>query len=97
VRAQFAKVARMIAARCPDDPDIATRLAEIGTDLDAMEMIDLSVLSAHQAGSNPGPISSLLKLRWSELRQAVTELAVDAAGVDALRWVNERPLYETLQ
>jgi acyl-CoA dehydrogenase len=97
VRAHFAKVARMIATRCPDDPDIATRLAELGTDIDAMEMIDLSVLSAHQAGSNPGPISSLLKLRWSEIRQDVGELAMDAAGEDALRWVDERPLYETLQ
>jgi acyl-CoA dehydrogenase len=97
VRAHFAKLVRMVEARCPDDPDIAGRLAELGTDLDAMEMIDLSVLSAHQAGSNPGPISSLLKLRWSELRQAVTELAVDVAGADALRWVNERPLYEALQ
>ena len=97
VRAQFAKLARMIAARCPGDPDILVRLAELGTDIDSMEMIDLSVLSAHQAGSNPGPISSLLKLRWSEIRQAVTELAVDASGEDALRWVNERPLYETLQ
>lgn len=97
VRAHFAKVARMIATRCPDDPDITTRLAELGTDIDAMEMIDLSVLSAHQAGSNPGPISSLLKLRWSEIRQDVSELAMDAAGEDALRWVDERPLYETLQ
>jgi acyl-CoA dehydrogenase len=97
VRAHFAKVVRMVESRCPTDPDIASRLAELGTDLDAMEMIDLSVLSAHQAGSNPGPISSLLKLRWSELRQAVTELAVDVAGTDALRWVDERPLYEALQ
>jgi acyl-CoA dehydrogenase len=97
VRAQFAKLAHLIAARCPGDSDVTARLAEIGTDLDAMEMIDLSVLSAHQAGGNPGPISSLLKLRWSELRQAVTELAVEAAGEDALRWVTERPLYETLQ
>ena len=88
---------RMIATRCPGDSDVTARLAEIGTDLDAMEIIDLSVLSAHQAGGNPGPISSLLKLRWSELRQAVTELAVEAAGEDALRWVTERPLYETLQ
>jgi acyl-CoA dehydrogenase len=97
VRAQFAKLNRMIAARCPHDPDITTRLAELGTDIDAMEMIDLSVLSAHQAGSNPGPVSSLLKLRWSEIRQAIGELAMDAAGEDALRWVDERPLYETLQ
>ena len=97
VRAQFARLARLIAARCPDDPEMAIRFAELGTDIDAMEMIDLSVLSAHQTGANPGPISSLLKLRWSEIRQVVSELAVDAAGPDALRWVDERPLYEALQ
>jgi acyl-CoA dehydrogenase len=97
VRAQFAKLVRLVAVRCPEDPDIRTRLAEIGTDLDAMEMIDISVLSTLQAGGNPGPISSLLKLRWSEIRQSLTELAVDVIGADALRWMPERPLYEVLQ
>jgi acyl-CoA dehydrogenase len=97
VRAQFAALVRLVGARCPGDGAIRVRLAEIGTDLDAMEMIDISVLSTQQAGGNPGPISSLLKLRWSEIRQAIAELAVDAAGVDALRWRSERPLYETLQ
>jgi acyl-CoA dehydrogenase len=97
VRAQFARLVRLIGARCPDDGEMRTRLAEIGSDLDAMEMIDISVLSTLQAGGNPGPISSLLKLRWSEIRQAIAELAMDAVGEDALRWLPERPLYETLQ
>jgi acyl-CoA dehydrogenase len=97
VRAQFTKLVQLALARCPDDGDIRMRLAEIGTDLDAMEMIDISVLSTLQAGGNPGPISSLLKLRWSEIRQSITELAVDIIGDDALRWIPERPLYETLQ
>ncbi len=97
VRAQFARLVRQVAARCPDDHAVTTRLAEIGTDLDAMEMIDISVLSTLQAGGNPGPISSLLKLRWSEIRQSMTELAVDAIGDEALRWMPERPLYQTLQ
>ena len=97
VRAQFTKLVQLAGARCPDDGDIRMRLAEIGTDLDAMEMIDISVLSTLQAGGNPGPVSSLLKLRWSEIRQAIAELAVDAAGADALRWRPQRPLYETLQ
>ena len=60
VRAQFAKLAQLIGARGRDDGDLRTRLAEIGTDLDAMEMIDISVLSTLQTGGNPGPISSLL-------------------------------------
>ena len=62
-----------------------------------MEMIDISILSTLQAGGNPGPISSLLKLRWSEIRQSIAELAVDAIGDSALAWIPERPLYETLQ
>jgi acyl-CoA dehydrogenase len=97
VRAQFAKLVALIASRCPDDADIAVRMAEIGIDLDAMEMLGISLLSAQQAGGNPGPISSLLKLRWSEIRQAICEVAMDAVGEDALRWVTERPLYENLQ
>ena len=97
VRGQFVKLVQLVAARCPDDRDIRARLAELGTDLDAMEMIDVTVLSTLQAGGNPGPISSLLKLRWSEIRQAIAELAVDAAGADTLRWLPERPFYRTLQ
>jgi acyl-CoA dehydrogenase len=97
VRAQFAKLVQLMIARGHDDSDLRTRLAEIGTDLDAMEMIDISVLSTLQTGGNPGPISSLLKLRWSEIRQSIAELAMDAIGDEALRWFPERPLYETLQ
>jgi acyl-CoA dehydrogenase len=97
VRAQFAKLVQMVGVRCPDDPSITARMAEIGTDLDAMEMIGLSVLSDLQTGGHPGPISSLLKLRWSEIRQSICELAMDAIGDDALRWISERPLYENLQ
>jgi acyl-CoA dehydrogenase len=97
VRATFARLVRLLRAHCGDDTDMRMRLAEIGSDLDAMEMIDISVLSAQQAGGNPGPISSLLKLRWSEIRQAIAELAMDAIGEEALRWLPERPFYETLQ
>ena len=97
VRAQFAKLVQLMIARGHDDSDLRTRLAEIGSDLDAMEMIDISVLSTLQTGGNPGPISSLLKLRWSEIRQSIAELAMDAIGDEALRWFPERPLYETLQ
>ena len=97
VRAQFTKLVNVVRARCAGDADIAARLAEIGTDIDAMEMIDISVLSALQSGANPGPVSSLVKLRWSQLRQTISELAVDAIGLDALRMVPDRPLYETLQ
>ena len=45
VRAQFAKLVQLMNARGSDDSALRARLAEIGTDLDAMEMIDISVLS----------------------------------------------------
>jgi acyl-CoA dehydrogenase len=97
VRAQFTRLVELVKKACPGDNDIAIRLAELGIDLDAMEMIDLSVLSKLQSGSNPGPISSLVKLRWSQIRQGISELAMDAVGEEALKWIAARPLYETLQ
>jgi acyl-CoA dehydrogenase len=39
VRAQFAKLVQLMKTRGQDDGDLRTRLAEIGTDLDAMEMM----------------------------------------------------------
>ena len=96
-RALFARVVKLIGEKYPGDPDITARLGELGSDLDAMEMLELSVLSASQAGVNPGPVSSLLKMRWSQIRQQLAELAMDALGVDALRWIGERPLHEALQ
>jgi acyl-CoA dehydrogenase len=97
VRAQFTRLVGQVRRLCPHDHHIAVRLAKLGTDLDAMEMIDLSVLSKLQSGSNPGPISSLVKMRWSQIRQAIAELAMDAVGEEALKWIAARPLYETLQ
>jgi alkylation response protein AidB-like acyl-CoA dehydrogenase len=42
-------------------------------------------------------MSSLLKMRWSSIRQNISELALDAAGEDALKWEAARPLYDSLQ
>jgi len=76
-----------------DDSGIAARLSEIEIDIDAIEMIELKLLSDVQAGRNPGPISSLLKLRGTEVFQALTRLGVDAIGYNALVWEPRRPLY----
>ena len=67
--------------RAIEDPDIALRMSEIEVDIDALEMTELRVLSALQTGQNPGAVSSLLKLRVSEIRQAVTRLGVDVLAM----------------
>lgn len=97
VRGHYVKLLALAKQRCADDPDMTARIAELGTDLDAMEMIELSGLSLLQTGAAPGAVASLTKLRWSQIRQRISELAVDAAGEAALRWVAERPFYEALQ
>jgi acyl-CoA dehydrogenase len=78
--------------RAIDDPDIAVRMSEIEVDIDTLEMTELRVLSALQTGQNPGAVSSLLKLRVSEIRQAVTRLGVEVIGNDGLYVEPVRPL-----
>jgi acyl-CoA dehydrogenase len=75
------------------DASLASRMSEIEIDVDAIEMIELKLLSDVQAGRNPGPISSVLKLRGTETSQAITRLGVDVIGYDALVWEPRRPLY----
>ncbi len=68
-------------------------MSEIEVDIDTLEMTELRVLSALQTGQNPGAVSSLLKLRVSEIRQAVTRLGVEVIGNDGLYVEPVRPLY----
>ncbi len=96
-RSKFSIIAKLLKNRSPDDDELTARLAEIGMDIDAMEMLELTLLSALQSGKSPGAVSSHLKLRWSKLQQEIAELALDVLGVDGLRWQAERPLYDHLQ
>jgi acyl-CoA dehydrogenase len=82
-----------LTGRAIDDPDIAMKMSEIEVDIDALEMTELRVLSALQTGQNPGAVSSVLKLRNSEIRQAVTRLGADVIGYDALAVEPARPFY----
>ena len=82
-----------VTGRAIDDPDISLRMSEVEVDIDALEMTELRVLSALQTGQHPGAVSSILKLRNSEIRQAVTRLGVDVIGHDGLAVEPVRPLY----
>lgn len=62
-----------------DDPYVRARIVEIENELLALEFTALRVV-AHSAGGEPHPASSVLKLKGTELQQAVSELAVDLAG-----------------
>ena len=62
-----------------EDPSMRARIAELETELLALELTALRVVSNSSDGK-PNPASSVLKLRGSELQQAATELIVDIAG-----------------
>ncbi|MGA8209038.1 MAG: acyl-CoA dehydrogenase family protein [Nocardioidaceae bacterium] len=62
-----------------EDPLTASRIAELENDLLALELTALRVV-ASSADGKPHPASSVLKLRGTELQQAVSELVLDLAG-----------------
>ena len=62
-----------------EDPLVAARFVELENELLALELTALRVV-AHSADGKPHPASSVLKLKGTELEQAVSELAMDIAG-----------------
>ncbi|CAN5386428.1 acyl-CoA dehydrogenase family protein [soil metagenome] len=63
-----------------DDPFFARKIAELEIDLTALEYTELRTLAAENAGKGPGPESSLLKIKGTEIQQRITELVLEAAG-----------------
>ncbi len=66
------------------------RLLEIEVELKAIEYTELRVLSSVSTGKAPGPESSILKIKGSEIMQALDEIVVDIAGIYALPFVPEQ-------
>ncbi len=66
-----------------DDPLVAAEFASLENDLMALELTALRVV-ADSSGGKAHPASSVLKLKGSELQQAVMELVMDLAGPASL-------------
>ncbi len=62
------------------NPFFRRKVAELEMDLTALEFTELRTLAGEAAGKGPGPESSLLKIKGSEIQQRLTELALEAAG-----------------
>ena len=72
------------AAPLADDRNFMRRLAAVEVDLKALEYIELRTLAAVSSGKAPGPESSFLKIKGTEIHQAIDALYMDAAGYYAL-------------
>ncbi len=79
----LARLKELAADTLATDALARARVAELENELLALELTALRV-AAHSADGEPHPASSVLKLRGSELQQAVSELAVDLAGPGSL-------------
>jgi len=79
----LARLKDVAADELADDPLARARVAELENELLALELTAIRV-AAHSADGEPHPASSVLKLKGSELQQAVSELAVDLAGPGSL-------------
>ena len=62
------------------DPLFQKRLSDVEIDLMALEFTELRVLASVASGGAPGAESSLLKIKGTELQQAVQELYMDLAA-----------------
>jgi alkylation response protein AidB-like acyl-CoA dehydrogenase len=67
-----------------DDPVVADRLGELHLRCEVLRLTAYRGLTAIETYGQPGPEGSLTKWMWSETNQALTQLAADLLGPEAL-------------
>ena len=63
-----------------NDPKWRENLARIEVDLMALEYTNLKMISEMEAGQSPGPESSILKLKGTEIQQGISSLLMETVG-----------------
>ena len=76
---------------------LQSKLTQFEIELMALEFTALRLLSAHQQSKTPAVEASMLKVRGTELRQAIYESLVDIAGPDAVPFSLEAQFLEQLE
>ena len=66
------------------DARFRDRIAQVEIDLMALEITNLRVIAAESEKKGPGPEASMLKVKGTEIQQALTELMMQALGHHAL-------------
>jgi alkylation response protein AidB-like acyl-CoA dehydrogenase len=66
------------------DPLLRIKVAEVESDLEALRYTAYRVLADELSGREPGPVVSVLKVRGSEIQQAITDLLVQVGGLEAM-------------
>ena len=72
------------------DNDFLKKIGQLEIELKALEFTELRTLAAVSVGKAPGPESSLLKIRGTEIQQTLDELFMEAAGYFSLPYVPQQ-------
>ena len=72
------------------DNDFLKKIGHLEIELKALEFTELRTLAAVSVGKAPGPESSLLKIRGTEIQQKLDELFMEAAGYFSLPYVPQQ-------
>ena len=72
------------------DNSFLRKIAALEIELKALEYTELRTLAAVSVGNAPGPESSLLKIRGTEIQQRLDELFMEAAGYFSLPYVPDQ-------
>jgi len=73
-----------------EDKNFMRKLAAVEVELKALEYTELRTLAAVASGKAPGPESSILKIKGTEIQQAIDTLYLHAAGYYALPYVPDQ-------
>jgi len=72
-----------------EDRRFRDKVAALEIELTALEFTELRMVSAESAGEAPGARASILKLKGTEVQQAITELLLEAVGYYACPYAPE--------
>ena len=83
---EVAREVRMNGKPLIEDHTFRTRVAQLEVDMKALEITQLRVVSAYDKNKDgkPDPISSVLKIKGTELLQNSSELVMDVGGPQAM-------------
>ncbi len=72
------------------DPDFSRKIARLEIELRALEITNLRALADQQANEGrPSPVSSILKIKGTEIEQTINALLVEALGYYAVPYAEE--------
>ncbi|MCG8421758.1 MAG: acyl-CoA dehydrogenase family protein [Proteobacteria bacterium] len=72
-----------------ENAEFRARIARAEIRLRALQMANYRTVAGAQLGRAPGPESSILKIRGTELHQEISELTMDVIGHNSLSWFND--------